>query len=120
MIVNKPNKRKKGSPYTVFYVIMAIIFSVIIGKLLYLQVYKYQDYKEKADTGSTRFISEKAPRGIIYDSDGNVLATNKQNYLLKLSFLQLYILLEEAFHIDYNYQLNNKMYLLLKYLKEHH
>ncbi len=82
MIVNKPNKKKKGSPYTVFYVIMAIIFSVIIGKLLYLQVYKHQDYKEKADTGSTRFISEKAPRGVIYDNDGNVLATNKQNYVL--------------------------------------
>ncbi len=82
MIVNKPNKKKKGSTYTVFYVIMAVIFSVIIGKLLYLQVYKHQDYKEKADTGSTRFISEKAPRGIIYDSDGNVLATNKQNYVL--------------------------------------
>lgn len=82
MIVNRPNKKKKGSSFTVFYIIMAIIFTVIIGKLLYLQVYKHQDYKEKADISSTRFISERAPRGIIYDNEGNVLATNKQNYVL--------------------------------------
>ena len=82
MIVNKPTKKKKSSKYTTFYIIMFIIFGVIISKLLYLQVYKHQDYKERADNSSTRFISEKAPRGIIYDSEGNVLATNKQNYVL--------------------------------------
>ena len=106
MIVNKPNKKKKGSPYTVFYVIMAIIFSVIIGKLLYLQVYKHQDYKEKADTGSTRFISEKAPRGIIYDDDGNVLATNKQNYVLT------YMQTDEADKAFYSSM--NKIFNILK------
>ena len=46
---------------------MLIIFGVIILKLLYLQVYNYEDYKEKANVTSTRFVSEKAPRGKIYD-----------------------------------------------------
>ena len=106
MIVNKPNKKKTSSPYTIFYVIMAIIFSVIIGKLLYLQVYKHQDYKEKADTGSTRFISEKAPRGIIYDDTGNILATNKQNYVLT------YMQTEEADKAFYSSM--NKIFNILK------
>ena len=106
MIGNKPNNSRKGSQYTVFYVIMAIIFSVIIGKLLYLQVYKHQDYKEKADTGSTRFISQKAPRGIIYDSDGNVLATNKQNYVLT------YMQTDEADKAFYSSM--NKIFNILK------
>ena len=82
MIVNKPTKKRKSSKYTTFYIIMFIIFGVIISKLLYLQVYKHEDYKERADNSSTRFISEKAPRGEIYDSEGNILATNNNNYVL--------------------------------------
>ena len=82
MIVNKPKKKKKISRYTVLTIIMAMLFSMITLKLLYIQVYKHEDYKEKADVSSTRFISEKAPRGKIYDSEGNVLATNIQTYTL--------------------------------------
>lgn len=82
MIVNKPKKKKKISRYTVLTIIMVILFSMITLKLLYIQVYKHEDYKEKADVSSTRFISEKAPRGKIYDSEGNVLATNIQTYTL--------------------------------------
>lgn len=80
MIVNKPRKKKQLSRYSVLLIIMAIIFTVMTLKLLYIQIYKHDDYKEKADTTSTKFISEKAPRGIIYDQDGNVLATNTQTY----------------------------------------
>ena len=82
MIVNKPKKNKESSRYSVLYIIMFIIMGTIVGKLLYLQVYKYDDYKEKADVSSTKFISEEAPRGNIYDSEGNVIATNKQTYTL--------------------------------------
>ena len=82
MIVNKPKKNKERSRYSVLYIIMFIIMGTIVGKLLYLQVYKYDDYKEKADVSSTKFISEEAPRGNIYDSNGNVIATNKQTYTL--------------------------------------
>lgn len=82
MIVNKPKKNKESSRYSVLYIIMFIMMGTIVGKLLYLQVYKYEDYKEKADVSSTKFISEEAPRGNIYDSNGNVIATNKQTYTL--------------------------------------
>lgn len=82
MIVNKPKKKKESSRYSVLYIIMFIIMGTIVAKLLYLQVYKYDDYKEKADVNSTKFISEEAPRGNIYDSEGNILATNKQTYTL--------------------------------------
>lgn len=82
MIVNKPKKKKSIERYTVLYIIMAILFLAIILKLVYIQVYKHEDYKEQADVSSTRFISEKAPRGKIYDSDGDILATNIQAYSL--------------------------------------
>lgn len=83
MIVNKPEKKKKLSKYSGFLIIMAIVFTAIIGKLIYLQVYKHDDYKEQADTTSTKFVSDTAPRGKIYDQDGNVLATNTQTYAIK-------------------------------------
>lgn len=82
MIVNKPNKKKEVSRYSILYIIMFIILGTIVCKLLYLQVYKHDDYKEKADVSSTKFISENAPRGDIYDSSGTVIATNKQTYAL--------------------------------------
>lgn len=82
MIVNRPKKKKSINRYNVFYILMAVLFLAIILKLTYLQVYKHEDYKEQADIGSTRFVSEKAPRGKIYDSEGDVLATNIETYSL--------------------------------------
>ncbi|NOW88252.1 penicillin-binding protein 2 [Clostridium beijerinckii] len=106
MIVNKPTnkKKKKISRYTVLSIIMIAIFSVIILKLLYIQVFNYNEYKDKADVTSTRFISEKAPRGKIYDDKGNVLATNIQTYTItytetKDADKQFYITMKELFKI---------------------
>ncbi|GEP63164.1 penicillin-binding protein [Clostridium beijerinckii] len=106
MIVNKPTnkKKKKISRYTVLSIIMIAIFSVIILKLLYIQVFNYDEYKDKADVTSTRFISEKAPRGKIYDDKGNVLATNIQTYTItytetKDADKQFYITMKELFKI---------------------
>lgn len=82
MIVNKPKKKKKISRYFVLNIIMIALFTAFIAKLVYIQIYKHEDYKEKADISSTRLISEDAPRGKIYDNEGNVLATNIQTYTL--------------------------------------
>ena len=82
MIINRPKKKKKISRYVVLNIIMIALFTTFIAKLVYLQIYKHEDYKERADISSTRLISENAPRGKIYDSDGNILATNIQTYTL--------------------------------------
>lgn len=104
MIVSKPVKKKKISRYTVLCIIMGAIFSVIILKLLYLQVFNYEEYKEKADVRSTRFIADKAPRGKIYDEKGNVLATNKQTYTITYTTTeeadkQFYTTMKELFKV---------------------
>ena len=79
MIVNKPKKKKKSSRYTTFFTIMIIIFTIITGKLVYLQVLKYDDYVERANNTSTKFVSEKAPRGIIYDAKGKPVALTERD-----------------------------------------
>ncbi|MGL5067935.1 MAG: penicillin-binding transpeptidase domain-containing protein [Sarcina sp.] len=76
------NKRKNSfTRFAVLKGLVAGLFTVIVLRLTYLQVFKYEDFKEKADTRSMRFVAEKAPRGKIYDSNGNILATNKQTYI---------------------------------------
>lgn len=106
MIVNKPTikKKKKISRYTVLSIIMCIIFSIISFRLLYLQLFSYEEYKERADVTSTRFVAEKAPRGKIYDQKGIVVATNRQTYTITYTKTddadkQLYSTMKELFKI---------------------
>lgn len=68
--------------YKVLIGIMIVVFVSIVARLVYLQVFNYAEYKQRADTRSMRFLSEQAPRGKIYDSNGDVLATNRQTYTL--------------------------------------
>ena len=82
MIVKKPEKKKRISRYTILNIILGTVLAIIILRLLYLQVFCYEEYKEKANTTSTRFMSETAPRGEIYDSNGVTLATNERTYSL--------------------------------------
>lgn len=107
MIVDKPAKKKKISRYTVLNIIMGIILASITLRLLYLQIFRYDEYKERANTTSTRFVSEPAPRGEIYDAKGVTLASNKRTYSLT------YTQTEET-----NKKLYSTMDLLLKILEE--
>lgn len=75
-------KKNKISRYNIMIVIMFCIFGAIILRLAYLQLYKGEDYSDKANTKSRRLMAEKAPRGRILDTNGNILATNKQSYTL--------------------------------------
>jgi len=54
------------------------LFFLLFGKLFYLQVLEHGKYKNLAKNNSTRVSLMRAPRGIIYDRDGNILATSKQ------------------------------------------
>ena len=68
-------KEKKFSRYTVVFVIMVAIFSIIIIKLYYLQIINGQYYKNTANTRDYKAITIEAPRGIITDKNGITLAT---------------------------------------------
>lgn len=63
---------------------LALLFIVLIAmvalaaRLVWLQIIQTSYYKTKAVENSTRVTFLRAPRGIIYDRNGNMLATNKQ------------------------------------------
>lgn len=59
------------------FVMVCIAATVIIGRLAYIMVLKAKYYSERADNLHERERSIKAPRGRIYDRNGNILADNR-------------------------------------------
>ena len=59
------------------FVMVCIAAAVIIGRLAYIMVVKAEYYSERADNLHERERSIKAPRGRIYDRNGNILADNR-------------------------------------------
>lgn len=55
-------------------------FIILVARLYYLQVYEADKYKMMSDENriSTRFLL--APRGTIYDRNGEIIAKNDQNF----------------------------------------
>lgn len=73
---------KKIDRYIVLLIIMILIFSLVIIRLFYLQVVNGEQFKVMANDNAVRYIPEPAPRGSIFDRNGNVLAASKQSYML--------------------------------------
>ncbi|MFH1213838.1 MAG: penicillin-binding protein 2 [Candidatus Neomarinimicrobiota bacterium] len=64
-----------------FIVIFQIVaFSILIGRLYYLQIIKGPSYKGIAEANRIRVVPIEAPRGIIYDRKGQIIADNESQY----------------------------------------
>lgn len=61
-----------------------LLFSVLVGRMFYLQIVKGQEYDEKATLQMQKTKTIKSARGKIYDSTGKLLATNEQSYAITL------------------------------------
>jgi penicillin-binding protein 2 len=70
--------------------LIVIIFTVLAGRLAYLQLYQVEKYKTKAQQNHMRLIPIEAPRGEIYANDGKTkLVTNQPVYTVSLVYLGL-------------------------------
>lgn len=84
--MNKRIKKKNTfSRYYLFYIVMAIIFLIIVVRLLYLQIVMVDEYRETANSNSYKTVSVSAARGDIVDREGKQFATSIQSYVLKYS-----------------------------------
>ncbi|MCK9244748.1 MAG: penicillin-binding transpeptidase domain-containing protein, partial [Candidatus Marinimicrobia bacterium] len=61
-------------------VLFTLFFMVLIGRLYFLQIVKGPSYKGIAETNRVRVLPIEAPRGIIYDRKGQIVADNKSQY----------------------------------------
>lgn len=58
---------------------LTVCLIIILGRLLYLQVYKHSFYENLSKKQSTAVITLDKNRGVIYDRNGRVLAQNMYN-----------------------------------------
>jgi penicillin-binding protein 2 len=58
---------------------------VLLGRLVLLQVVRYDDYTLRAEGNRARIEPDPAPRGLILDRNGNVLADNRPSFQLELT-----------------------------------
>jgi len=72
--------------------VIFLAVSTLVARLCWLQILQNGYYKSQAIENSSRVTFLRAPRGIIYDRHGNLLATNKQS----LSLIAIPIQIEHA------------------------
>jgi penicillin-binding protein 2 len=63
-----------------FIAIVIMLFAILIGRLYYLQVLQYSRFVNLAEANRVRVVSVPAPRGIIYDRNGEILVDNSSQY----------------------------------------
>lgn len=61
------------------------IVCVLIGRMAYLQIFRGDYYSKRAEGNRTRYTRIIAPRGIIYDCNGEELVNNKPGFIIALA-----------------------------------
>lgn len=77
--IHPQNQLENTLKMVVLATIIVSCMSVLLARLAWLQILQNKYYAAKAVENSTRVTFLRAPRGIIYDRHGNLLATNKQS-----------------------------------------
>lgn len=65
-------------------VVCLVLFAVLLGRMVYLQLWRGYYYAKQSDGNRLRQSRILAPRGIIYDSEGKELVNNLPGYAVVL------------------------------------
>ncbi|RIK29760.1 MAG: hypothetical protein DCC56_12070 [Anaerolineae bacterium] len=76
------DNKHQTQPWRVFlvYLVIALVVATILSRLVSLQIFGGQEWTEQAVENYRSEISDPAPRGIIYDRNGYILARNIASY----------------------------------------
>ena len=66
-------------------VMILIAFSAIIGRFFYLQIFKYDFYKDLSENNRIALIPNVPNRGLILDRNGIIMADNYFDYTLEIT-----------------------------------
>ncbi len=91
----------------ILYFIIILFFAISIFQLFRMQILEQVAYKEKSTENSIKKIMLKAPRGIFFDRNFQVLVSNKPSYSFEITPAnynrQLNPLIEHVLGVDSNY-----------------
>src|SRR5258706_11687820 len=69
---------------TVLQYVIAVVFSVLTVSFWMLQVAQHAKYAELAENNNQRTLALRAPRGVVFDRDGQVLVENRHSYSISV------------------------------------
>lgn len=82
----KPDQHKKAQIFTRRAVIILmtklVVFTVLLGRLMYLQVFQYRHWRDKAEHNRVKMGVTPGLRGCILDRNEKVIASNDQRFRL--------------------------------------
>lgn len=61
-----------------------VLFSILVGRMFYLQIVKGETYDREASLQKQKIKTIKSARGKIYDCNGKLLVTNEQSYSITI------------------------------------
>ncbi|MGL4534234.1 MAG: penicillin-binding protein 2 [Fusobacteriaceae bacterium] len=71
-----------SSKTTIFKIAVVIIFLILAFRMVYLQIFRYEKYKNMSEENRIKLKRIEPDRGKIYDKNGVLLATNGSGYRL--------------------------------------
>jgi penicillin-binding protein 2 len=77
-------ERRAGDRLVLLKLLVAIVPLILIGRLWYLQMVQGENYRMLADRNRFREVDVEAPRGVIYDRDGEILARNRPSFNVEI------------------------------------
>ena len=79
----------RSSAVRVLFIVLAAAALVLAARLFHLQVIRGGYHKSLSEQNSIRLQVVKAPRGLIYDRNGIVLARNRPSYQIAIQPVEL-------------------------------
>src|ERR1700758_173182 len=77
-------RRRVGARLTVLRYLVIVLFSLLAVSFWALQVVQHAKFEELAENNHQRTLPLRAPRGIVFDRDGQVLVENRHSYSVSI------------------------------------
>ena len=77
-------KKSSNQRLDTLAVIILLVFVALISRLVWLQVFHGQEFKQKAENNRIRLLPITAPRGTFYDRNGVPLVNNRPGFSISL------------------------------------
>jgi penicillin-binding protein 2 len=84
MAASPEDRRRVGVRLTVLQSGITVVFSILAVSFWVLQVVQHEKYLEMAENNHQRTLALRAPRGMVFDRNGELLVRNRQSYRISI------------------------------------
>src|SRR5216683_7809140 len=78
------DRRRIVTRLTILQYVVTVVFSILAVGFWVLQVVQHARFDEMAENNHQRTLALRAPRGIVFDRNGQVLVENRHSYSISI------------------------------------